>query len=77
MSSSISADLVVDCTGRLSKVRDVLVQRGDDAIDQFVLNIGISYTSGLFRAPVNAAGGYTVVAVTPEARRNAAASWPA
>jgi 2-polyprenyl-6-methoxyphenol hydroxylase-like FAD-dependent oxidoreductase len=63
----ISADLVVDCTGRVSKVRDVLVQRGYDAIDQFVLNIGISYTSGLFRAPVDAAGGYTALAVTPEA----------
>jgi 2-polyprenyl-6-methoxyphenol hydroxylase-like FAD-dependent oxidoreductase len=58
---------VVDCTGRVSKVRDVLVQRGYDAIDQFVLNIGMSYTSGLFRAPVDAAGGYTALVVTPEA----------
>ena len=63
---SITADLVIDCTGRVSKVPEVLVQRGYDPVQQFALNIGISYTSAIFRAPADAAGGFKSVAVLPE-----------
>ncbi|MFN0025607.1 MAG: FAD-dependent oxidoreductase [Acidimicrobiales bacterium] len=63
---SITADLIVDCTGRVSKVTEVLTQHGYDPVQQFTLNIGISYTSALFRAPADAAGGFKVAIVLPE-----------
>jgi len=63
---TVAADLVVDCTGRVSKVPEVLLRRGFDPIQQFTLNIGISYTSALFHAPLDAAEGFAVVAITPE-----------
>ena len=63
---TLTADLVVDCTGRVSKLPEVLVRRGFDPIQQFTLNIGISYTSALFRAPVDTADGFSAVAVLPE-----------
>jgi 2-polyprenyl-6-methoxyphenol hydroxylase-like FAD-dependent oxidoreductase len=66
---SLEADLVVDCTGRLSKVPEVLMERGLEPIPQFVLNIGISYTSALFSAPADAADGFPVVVVLPEPPR--------
>jgi 2-polyprenyl-6-methoxyphenol hydroxylase-like FAD-dependent oxidoreductase len=63
---AIPADLVVDCTGRVSKVPQVLAQVGYDPIQQFTLNIGTSYTSALVRAPADAADGFEVLVVLPE-----------
>jgi 2-polyprenyl-6-methoxyphenol hydroxylase-like FAD-dependent oxidoreductase len=61
----VDADLVVDCTGHLSKAKDFLAAREGAAAPGFKINIGISYTSAVFAAPSEAAGGYKGFAILP------------
>ena len=56
VSETLDADLVVDCTGRGSKVRALLVAHGYDEVPEFNINMGISYTSALMNAPADALG---------------------
>ena len=60
----VDADLVVDCTGHLSRAKEILAAR-EGAVPGFRINIGISYTSAVFAAPRAAAGGYKGVAILP------------
>ena len=48
----ISADLVIDCSGRGSRLPGWLEEQGYGAIASQVLRIAMSYTSGLFRPPL-------------------------
>ena len=48
---AISADLVVDCSGRGSRLPGWLEQEGYGAVPTMSLDIAMSYTSGLFRPP--------------------------
>jgi 2-polyprenyl-6-methoxyphenol hydroxylase-like FAD-dependent oxidoreductase len=48
---TISADLVVDCSGRGSRLPGWLEEQGYGAIPSQSLKIAMSYTSGLFRPP--------------------------
>jgi 2-polyprenyl-6-methoxyphenol hydroxylase-like FAD-dependent oxidoreductase len=50
-SETISADLVVDCSGRGSRMPGWLEDRGFGAVPTQSLEIAMSYTSGLFRPP--------------------------
>jgi 2-polyprenyl-6-methoxyphenol hydroxylase-like FAD-dependent oxidoreductase len=61
----IDADLVVDCTGRLSKANEILSVRARRAVPEFRINIGISYTSAIFEASRKTAGGKKGIAVLP------------
>jgi len=61
----VDADLVVDCTGHLSRAKDVLAAREGAAVPGFKINIGISYTSAVFAAQRGAADGYKGVAILP------------
>jgi len=61
----IDADLVVDCTGRLSKANEILSAQARQAVPEFKINIGISYTSAIFESPRNSAGGKKGFAVLP------------
>jgi len=48
---TISADLVVDCSGRGSRMPGWLQEQGVGAVPAQTLEIAMSYTSGLFRPP--------------------------
>jgi 2-polyprenyl-6-methoxyphenol hydroxylase-like FAD-dependent oxidoreductase len=61
----IEADLVVDCTGRLSKAIEILSARVRPPVPEFKINIGISYTSAIFAASREAAGGKKAIAILP------------
>ena len=61
----IGADLVVDCTGRLSKANDILSAHARQDVPEFKINIGISYTSAIFEAPREAVDGKKGIAVLP------------
>jgi 2-polyprenyl-6-methoxyphenol hydroxylase-like FAD-dependent oxidoreductase len=50
-SATISADLVVDCSGRGSRMPSWLEDQGYGAVPAQSLEIAMSYTSGLFRPP--------------------------
>jgi 2-polyprenyl-6-methoxyphenol hydroxylase-like FAD-dependent oxidoreductase len=50
-SETISADLVVDCSGRGSRMPSWLEDQGYGAVPAQSLEIAMSYTSGLFRPP--------------------------
>lgn len=65
VSELLEADLIVDCTGRGSRVRSHLVEHGYEAVPEFAINMGISYTSAFFDAPRDALGGAAVLAVLP------------
>jgi 2-polyprenyl-6-methoxyphenol hydroxylase-like FAD-dependent oxidoreductase len=62
---TLEADLVVDCTGRGSKVRAMLVAHGYDEAPEFKINMGISYTSALMNAPQDALGADKNLVVLP------------
>ncbi len=70
---TLEADLVVDCTGRGSKVRSMLVAHGYDEVPEFKINMGISYTSALMNAPADALGTdkNLVVLPNPPSKRGA------
>jgi len=61
----VEADLVVDCTGHLSRAQDTLVAHEGATVPGFKINIGISYTSAVFAAPRSAANGHKGVAILP------------
>jgi len=61
----VSADLVVDCTGHLSKASDLLLAHVGHPVPGFKINIGISYTSAVFEAPHGTADGSKGFAVLP------------
>ena len=48
---TISAELVIDCSGRGSRLPDWLQQQGYDAVEAQQLDINMGYTSGTFRPP--------------------------
>ena len=64
-SERVAADLVVDCTGHLSRAKDILTAREGDAAPEFKINIGISYTSAVVAAPHGAVDGYKGIAILP------------
>ncbi len=67
----LSADLVVDCTGRMSKAPKMLSAQGLGTVQEFKVNMGISYTSALFESPGAAPGwgkGVTVLPAPPVKR---------
>jgi hypothetical protein len=61
----VSADLVVDCTGHLSKASDLLSAHAGHTVPGFKINIGISYTSAVFEAPHGTADGSKGFVVLP------------
>jgi 2-polyprenyl-6-methoxyphenol hydroxylase-like FAD-dependent oxidoreductase len=61
----VSADLVVDCTGHLSKASDLLSAHAGHPVPGFKINIGISYTSAVFEAPHGTADGSKGFVVLP------------
>jgi 2-polyprenyl-6-methoxyphenol hydroxylase-like FAD-dependent oxidoreductase len=63
--ATISADLVVDCTGRGSRTRSLLSGRGYDETPEFKINIGVSYTSALVDAPADALAPHRLLVVLP------------
>ena len=69
----VSADLVVDCTGHLSKASDLLSAHAGHTVPGFKINIGISYTSAIFEAPRGAADGSKgfIVLPSPPKKRGA------
>src|SRR5579871_3804810 len=54
----VHADLVVDCTGRLSHTPEDLQGGGYEAADESKFRIGISYTSAFFEAPASFSNEY-------------------
>ena len=48
---TISAELVIDCSGRGSRLPGWLQQQGYDAVEEQQLDINMGYTSGTFRPP--------------------------
>jgi 2-polyprenyl-6-methoxyphenol hydroxylase-like FAD-dependent oxidoreductase len=69
----VSADLIVDCTGHLSRASDILSARAGHTVPGFRINIGISYTSAVFEAPHGTADGSKgfVILPTPPNKRGA------
>ena len=63
----VHADLVVDCTGRLSHTREHLQAGGYEAADEAKFRIGISYTSAFFEAPGSFSNEYGLLAIQPKA----------
>jgi 2-polyprenyl-6-methoxyphenol hydroxylase-like FAD-dependent oxidoreductase len=61
----VDSDLVVDCTGHLSKAQEILASREGKAVPGYKINIGIAYSSAVFAAPHGAADGYRGVAILP------------
>jgi len=65
----VHADLVVDCTGRLSHTPEDLQGGGYEAADESKFRIGISYTSAFFEAPASFSNEYGLLAIQPKAPR--------
>ena len=63
----VHADLVVDCTGRLSHTREDLHNGGHEAIDESKFGIGISYTSAFFETRGSFSNEYGLLAIQPSA----------
>ena len=61
----VAADLVVDCTGHVSKADNILAAHAGEAVPGYRINIGISYTSAVFAAPRGAADGMKGFAILP------------
>lgn len=53
--TGLSADLVVDCSGRASSLPRWLAKEGYGEVERQELKIGMAYTSGLFRPPLEMA----------------------
>ncbi len=65
---TLSADLVVDATGRGSRAAGWLTGLGVPAVEQRVVDSGVAYASRVFRAPEGAREGFPVVNVQPDPR---------
>ncbi|WP_307163138.1 pyridine nucleotide-disulfide oxidoreductase [Streptomyces rishiriensis] len=64
----VSGGLVVDATGRGSRVGRWLAELGLPAVERREVDSGLAYASRLFRAPEQARSGYPVVNVQPDPR---------
>ncbi|KUL44889.1 pyridine nucleotide-disulfide oxidoreductase [Streptomyces regalis] len=65
---TLSADLVVDATGRGSRTAARLTDLGLPAVEQREVNSGVAYASRVFRAPEAAREAFPVVNVQPDPR---------
>ncbi|MGI5375164.1 NAD(P)/FAD-dependent oxidoreductase [Streptomyces sp. CA-251387] len=65
---TLSADLVVDATGRGSRTARWLTELGLPAVERREVNSGVAYASRVFRAPEAAREGFPVVNVQPDPR---------
>ncbi|MFE0251174.1 FAD-dependent oxidoreductase [Streptomyces sp. NPDC059010] len=65
---TLSADLVVDATGRGSRAPGWLTDLGLPAVERREVNSGVAYASRVFRAPEAAREGFPVVNVQPDPR---------
>ncbi|MEV6999605.1 FAD-dependent oxidoreductase [Streptomyces sp. NPDC093982] len=65
---TLSADLVLDATGRGSRAAGWLTDLGLPAVEQREVNSGVAYASRVFRAPEAAREGFPVVNVQPDPR---------
>lgn len=65
---TLSADLVVDATGRGSRTARWLADLGLPAVERREVNSGVAYASRVFRAPEAAREGFPVVNVQPDPR---------
>ncbi|WP_128428221.1 NAD(P)/FAD-dependent oxidoreductase [Streptomyces cyaneus] len=65
---TLSADLVVDCTGRASRTAGWLTDLGLPAVERREVNSGVAYASRVFRAPEAAREAFPVVNVQPDPR---------
>ncbi len=61
---NLSADVVVDCTGSLSRVRESLAAHGYDAPQEFKINIGMTYASAIVEIPEDFSVGYKILGVS-------------
>ena len=61
----LSAALVVDATGLVSKSPGWLEAAGYGPVPEYGINIGLSYTSAVFTLPDGEAPGFTAMAVIP------------
>ncbi|MFE5889123.1 FAD-dependent oxidoreductase [Streptomyces sp. NPDC056462] len=65
---TLSADLVLDATGRGSRAAGWLTDLGLPAVERREVNSGVAYASRCFRAPEGAREGFPVVNVQPDPR---------
>ncbi|WDF37809.1 FAD-dependent oxidoreductase [Streptomyces sp. T12] len=65
---TLSADLVVDATGRGSRTAGWLTDLGLPAVERREVNSGVAYASRVFRAPEAAREAFPVVNVQPDPR---------
>jgi 2-polyprenyl-6-methoxyphenol hydroxylase-like FAD-dependent oxidoreductase len=65
VAKSISADLVVDATGRASRAPRWLTELGYEAPEETVVNAHLGYASRLYRIPENFNGDWTCAYVQP------------
>ena len=65
----VHADLVVDCTGRLSRTREDLDAGGFEAAPESSLKIGVSYTSAFFETTGAFSEDYAFLAINPDPPR--------
>lgn len=74
IAKTISADLVVDATGRASRAPRWLTELGYDAPEEIIINAHLGYASRLYRIPENFNGDWTcayVQSAPPERKRGA------
>ncbi|MFF8568518.1 FAD-dependent oxidoreductase [Streptomyces albidoflavus] len=64
----LPADLVVDCTGRASRLRQWLAALGVPAVPEEVVDSGLAYATRLYEAPPGAREGFPVVNVFSDYR---------
>ena len=74
VAKAISADLVVDATGRASRAPRWLTELGYEAPEETIVNAHLGYASRLYRIPENFNGDWTcafIQAAPPERKRGA------
>ncbi|MFC6881628.1 MULTISPECIES: NAD(P)/FAD-dependent oxidoreductase [Actinomadura] len=66
--SSLTADLVVDATGRGSRLKHWLGALGLPPLEEDVVDAGMAYCSRIYQAPPGAAAGFPPVNLAPDPR---------
>jgi 2-polyprenyl-6-methoxyphenol hydroxylase-like FAD-dependent oxidoreductase len=66
--SALEADLVVDATGRGSRLKHWLVMLGVPAVEEDIVDVGIRYATRIFQAPDGATTGFPAVNVLADYR---------
>ncbi|MFI1386008.1 NAD(P)/FAD-dependent oxidoreductase [Embleya sp. NPDC020886] len=66
--SELAADFVVDATGRGSPAKKWLADLGLPPVREETVDVGLRYSSRIFRAPAGAEKGFPVVSVYPDHR---------